>query len=316
MRRLSRWVLSFAAVALAGSLAAPAEAFVPIPVGGHPGEWDLMLRFGFERGLIEPNENDGSWQKANWELIQLGIGHTFGTVGPLEFFYLRLDAQYFIAPAETNERDVSVFPERNDVARCLGRTLSSGACEFHRADSGMMLTPQVGFDLVHTADFSFGVFLQGTIPIGVDLERFVLPRIDYVGGGTQLGVHVTDWFGATARLYVGSGAFGKQNGAVAVTNLYVLQAKRWILPWKAGIALGPYFEGDMTKRFDEKYDAAYTVGYPDREDRIQSMRFGTAILPYAAVTEHAAVELGYVQKLFGYDVPATQFWYAGARATF
>ena len=160
---------------------------------------------------------------------------------------------------------------------------------------------------------------RAAIPISVDLERFVLTRIDCVGGGTQLGVHVTDWFGATARLYWGSGAFGKQNGAVAVvavTNLYVLEAKRWILPWKAGVAVSPYFEGDMTKRSDEAYDAAYTIGYPDTRDRIPSMRFGTAILPYAAVIEHAAVEHGYVQKLFGYDVPAMQLWYAGARATF
>jgi hypothetical protein len=292
-----------------------ARAFVPIPVGGHPGETDLMIRAGFERGLIEPNENQASWRKANWELFQLGVGHTIGTVGPFEFLYVRLDQQYYIAPAETNELGELVFPEKNEIAACIGRRLPGGACEFHPADSGTLLTPQIGADLVHTADFSFGVFVQGTIPIGVDLERFVLPRIDYIAGGTQLGVHVTPWFGATARLYVGSGAFGKQNAAVAMTNLYVFEAKKWLLPWKVGIALGPYFEGDITERFDAAYDAAYTADYPDREDRIRSMRFGAAMLPFMAITENAALELGYVQKLFGYDVPATQFWYAGARAS-
>lgn len=308
--------LTAASVVAAALLATShADAFVPIPVGGHPGELDLMIRAGFERGLIEPNEYDGSWQKASWEIVQLGVGYTVGTVGPFEFAYLRLDQQFLFLPAETNEPDVAKFPERSEAAACLGKRLPGGFCEFHRADTGATFTPQVGADLVHTADFSFGVYLQGTIPLGVDLERFALPRIDYIAGGTQLGVHVTDWFGATARLYVGSGAFGEQNAAVAVTNLYVLEAKRWILPWKAGIALGPYFEGDLTERFDDAYDAAYTAGYPDRRDRIRSMKFGVAILPYMAITDHFALEGGYVQKLFGYDAPATQFFFAGARAS-
>jgi hypothetical protein len=46
------------------------------------------------------------------------------------------------------------------------------------------------------------------------------------------------------------------------------------------------------------------------------MKFGVAALPYIGVTERAALELGYVQKLFGYDAPATQLFYAGARAAF
>ncbi len=312
----SRRLVASSLLALAGALlGGEALAFVPIPVGGHPGETDFMMRVGFERGLIEPNEFDGSWQKANWEIFQLGVGHTIGTVGPFEFLYLRLDQQFYLAPAETNEPDVAKFPDRSAAAACLGKRLAGGFCEFHRADSGAFFTPQVGADVVHTKDFSFGLYLQGTIPVAVDLERFALPRVDYLAGGTQLGVHVTEWFGATARLYVGSGAFGKQNAAVAVTNLYVLEAQKWLLPWKAGVALGPYFEGDLTQRFDDVYDAAYTADYPDRTDRIRAMKFGVAILPYMAITDHAALELGYVQKLFGYDAPATQLWYAGARAS-
>jgi hypothetical protein len=82
-----RLLLSSAAALAIATSAGAASAFVPIPVGGHPGETDLMIRAGFERGLIEPNEFDGSWQSANWELFQLGVGHTIGTVGPLEFLW-------------------------------------------------------------------------------------------------------------------------------------------------------------------------------------------------------------------------------------
>jgi hypothetical protein len=39
-------------------------------------------------------------------------------------------------------------------------------------------------------------------------------------------------------------------------------------------------------------------------------------LPYFLVTDAFAVEGGYVQKLFGYDARATQFFYVGVRGSF
>jgi hypothetical protein len=39
-----------------------------------------------------------------------------------------------------------------------------------------------------------------------------------------------------------------QNPAVAVTSLFALEARRWLLPWKAGVLFGPYFEGDLGER--------------------------------------------------------------------
>lgn len=292
------------------------SAFVPIPVGGHPGELDLSLRLGLERGLVEPNEFDGSWQKANWNLYQGGVGYTYGTIGPFDDVFFRLDGTFFTSPAETSDPKNLKFPERGTPASCIGTAMPEGFCEFHSEDQGWLITPSIGANLIHVADFSFGLFLQATIPISVDLSRFTLPRVDYVSGGTQLGVHLTPWFGYTARIYIGSGAnssSGKQNAAIVITNSFVLEARSWLLPWKIGIAIGPYFEGDLTERFDDVYDAAYTTGYPDRRDRIRAMKFGMTYLPFIGVTEHAALEFGFVQKLFGYDAPATQFLYIGAR---
>ena len=37
------------------------------------------------------------------------------------------------------------------------------------------------------------------------------------------------------------------------------------------------------------------------------------MLPYFLVTEHLSVELGYVQKFFGYDARATQAYFVGLR---
>lgn len=309
-----------AAAATALFLLAPAaSAFVAAPVGGHPGEVDASVRVAFERGKVEPNEYEGSWQKARWNTYSVGGGYTIGTVGPFDDLFVRLDNTFYTSPAESSDPDGLVHPEKGVPNACLGVVKANGVCEFHPSDRGWLLTPGVGANLVHKADFSFGLFLQGTIPIGVDLTKFTLPRVDWVAGGTQLGVHVTPWFGVTSRVYVGSGAksgAGKQNPAVAITSLFVFEAKRWILPWKAGVSVGPYFEGDLGERFDEAYDAGYEVGYPARKDRIRAMKLGVAVLPYFRITDHFAVDAGYVQKLFGYDAVATQLYTVGMSGSY
>ena len=43
-------------------------------------------------------------------------------------------------------------------------------------DQGGLVTPTIGANLVHTSVFSFGLYLQATIPIDVDLAKFSNPR--------------------------------------------------------------------------------------------------------------------------------------------
>ena len=306
---LKKSILFFSIV----SLTTPglAFAYVPIPVGGHKGELDLVLRLSLERGKIEPTENALSFQAADWNVYTLGAGFTIGDVAWLQDLFVRLDASYYASPAERNEKGV-VAP-----TSCLGRVIDDHTCEFYPEDRGLLITPMVGFNLVHKPAYSFGVFLQGTIPIDVNTAKFALPRIDYIAGGLQMGVHLTDWFGFQSRFYIGSGAIGAEpNGAVAMTNLLSFEAPRWILPWKAGLNIGPYFEGDFTRRFDARYDAAFTTGYPAVRDRVQAMRFALASLPYFLVTDRVALEFGYVQKFFGYDPPATQLFTVAVRSVF
>jgi len=314
----SRW-LSAACVGLFAFLSpSRAIAFVPIPVGGHPGELDAFMRVGYEGGLIEPTENKASWQRANWWLFQVGAGYTVGTVGPFQDLFFRIDQTFYTIPAETSLEEDRFDPELAPPSVCLATIIEGGACEFHPADQGWLVTPMVGANLVHEATHSFGFFLQGTIPIGVQQGKFVLPRVDYVAGGIQTGVHLTSWFGFSNRIYVGSGDLGGdegQNAAIAITTLLHLDSPRFAdRLLKLGIAAGPYFEGDLTERNDEAYDAAYTFGYDEgARDRIRAMKFGVAIAPYVQISDHFAVDGGYVQKFFGYDAPATQFFYGGVR---
>lgn len=312
---------------------ATAGAFVGTPVGGHPGEVDVNLQVTTERGKTEPNENQASFMKPkSWFEYKLGVGYTGGDVGPIEFPSIRLEATYFRTPAERNDPDEwqvgdagssapgTIGPECTAGARYLG----GGVCEFHPEDDGTLVTLSLSGAVVHSADFALGLFVRGTVPIGMDLDKFGNPRIDYFAGGTNVGVELRPWLGFESSVFLGSGTrpFGKQqNGAVALSTLFHFRARQWLLPWRAGVKIGPYVEGDIHERYDERYDRAYSPvvlpqpgAQPEQSrDRIRAARFAVATLPYFLVTDHLSVELGYVQKFFGYDARATQVYFAGVR---
>ncbi|MCA9594561.1 MAG: hypothetical protein KC776_14655 [Myxococcales bacterium] len=310
-----------------------AHAFVSTPVGGRPGELDVNAQVTTERGKIEPNENQASFTKSkDWYEYKLGVGYTWGDVGPLQFFSTRLEATYYRTPAHTNDPDKwQIGPAGSSALGTIGpectagaKYLGGGVCEFYPKDDGTLVSATVSAALVHDADYAFGLYLKGTVPFGMNKEKFANPRLDYFAAGWQGGVELTNWFGYEANFYFGLGTrpFGtEQNGAVALTNLLHFHARQWLLPWKAGIKLGPYMEGDLHERFDERFDRAYSPqvlpqpgATPTQyRDRIRAARFALAVLPYFLVTEHLSVELGYVQKFFGYDARATQAYFVGLR---
>jgi hypothetical protein len=326
-------LLTLLSIASAIAFARPADAFVPIPVGGHPGELDLNAQVTTERGKTEPNENQKSFMHPkSWFEYKLGAGYTWGHFGPLQFFSTRLEATYYTTPAERNDPGEwpvgapgssppgTIAPECTAGARYLG----GGECEFYPEDQGTLVSGTVSFALIHDPKFALGFYLRGTVPFAMNLEKFGNPRMDYLAGGWQLGVELDSWLGYEVAFFLGSGTrplSKEQNGAVAVTNLFHFHAERWILPWKAGVKVGPYVEGDINERFDERYDRAYSPvelpqgGAPPRQqrDRIRAARFAVALLPYFLVTDSVSVELGYIQKFFGYDARATQAYFLGVR---
>ena len=291
-----------------------AQALIPTAVGGRPGETDVAARVSLERGLVEPNENKSSWQKARWNMYALDGGRNFGDVGPLRDFFVRAGYTYVYSPAEVNEK--------SDVApsACRGTALSATRCQFYPSDSSSLLHAAVGWNFIHEGDFAFGVFFQGTVPIGLHHAKFVNPRVDYFGGGTAVGTRLRPWLTYESRLYFGSGLIDsprRQNATVSILNVFGFEATKWLLPWKIGIKVGPYFDADLTERVDERYDAAYTFGYDQgARDRVRMMRFAAAFFPYVQITDYVVLELSYVQKLFGYDTPATQFLTGGVRVAF
>lgn len=312
---------------------ATASAFVATPVGGHPGELDVNAQVTTERGKTEPNENRASFMKPkSWFEYKLGVGYTAGDLGPIEFPSVRLEATYYRTPAERNDPDEwQVGPAGSSAPGAPGpectagaRYLGGGVCEFHSEDDGTLLTLSLSGAVVHSADFALGVFVRGTVPIGMNLEKFMNPRMDYFAGGLNTGVELRHWLAFESTIFLGSGTrpVGKQqNGAVALSALFHFRVRQWLLPWKAGVKVGPYVEGDIHERFDERYDKAYSPvvlpqpgATPEQSrDRIRAARFAVATLPYFLITDHLSVEVGYVQKFFGYDARATQVYFAGVR---
>jgi hypothetical protein len=303
--------LALGVTAASLALAPDARAFIQASVGGHQGELDLSTHFIGEFGKIEPTERPSTFQTADVKILTGGIGYTVGKVGPLEDFYLRLEGAYYNAAEEEVESDSDDLPR---------------GYRFYDRDRGGYVTAAISTNFIHETRFAFGAFVQGTVPIDVDFQKFSNVHLHYVGGGTTVGVFLTDptkivRLASAGRLFFGSGAYMdgfQHNASAAMTNLFALEAARWALPWRIGVLFGPYFEGDLNEHVNARYNAAYASVSSDlvAGDRVRAMRFAIAILPYFRITEHAAIELGYVQKLFGYDPPATQFWTAGVRASF
>jgi hypothetical protein len=298
------------AATFALTVAQPAGAFINASVGGHEGEIDISAHFIGEFGKIEPTERPTTWQDADVKIFNLGAGYTIGPVGPLSEFYVRVDGAYYIAGEESiTNPDDELF-----------------GTQIFGEDKGGYITGTIAANFIHETRYAFGAYLQGTIPIDVEIQKFSNVHLHWIGGGTTLGVFLTDptklvRLAFSNRLFVGSGAYdgnAQHNASVAMTNLFVLEFARWLLPWRLGISFGPYFEGDINESVNRGYHDAYARLSPDlvAGDRVRSMRFALAVLPYFRITNHAALELGYVQKLFGYDVPATQFWNAGIRVSF
>jgi hypothetical protein len=306
--------LSGLAFALALSLsggAALAQQNVGAPHGGEEGVIDINAHFVAELGKLEPSQRETTWQDADIKIFNIGAGYTVGAVGPLSDFYARLEGGFYISAEE------EVEDPRDDLP--LGTS-------FYSEDTGGYVSGMLAANFVHEPRYTFGAFLTGTVPIDVELAKFSNVRLHYVGGGFDVGVFITDptklvrlTYGG--RLFVGSGAFDgdfQHNAAISLSNLFSLEFARWILPWRVGVAFGPYFEADLNEHIDRSYHDAYARVTPDfvEGDAVRAMRFAMAVMPFIRVTDHATLELAWVQNIVAYDAAYNRIFSGGVRIAF
>lgn len=293
------------------SLAHDVSASPPVQAGGEEGEIDVNAVFTGAFGQVEPTERPSTFQSADIKIMSGGVGYTVGELGPLENVYFRVGGSYYTSAAEAVEDPTDNLP--------VGH-------KFYEADRGGTVSALLATDFVRDPDFTFGVFVTGTVPIGVEFAKFSTPRVHYVGGGSRVLVSLTDpdklfRLGYTSQIFIGSGAYqddAQHNAAIALTNLFSLEAAWWALPWRAGLGFGPIIEGDLNEHTNTAYRAGYASVTPDlvADDRVRALNVSFAVLPFFHFTDHAVVEGGFVQQLFGYDAAATQIWTAGVRARF
>jgi hypothetical protein len=99
-----------AVICMVLGVSAPAQAFVPTPGGGHPGELDLNAQVTTERGKTEPNENQKSFMHPKgWYEYKLGLGYTCIRAASVLFDATR---SRITTPAERNDRAVAGAPVR------------------------------------------------------------------------------------------------------------------------------------------------------------------------------------------------------------
>ncbi|NJL23876.1 MAG: hypothetical protein HC902_00940 [Calothrix sp. SM1_5_4] len=243
-----------------------------------------------ERGKVEPNENRDSYQSAEIDIYKLSLARGFGDLSFGKDHFLRFDYSRFTSGKE-----------------------QVGSQVFYEKDTGNVATFIYGFNFVHELSYSAGVYLSVSPLTDYNKEKFSTPRVDLWSIGLKSGLEInSSWF-LEGLLHYGSGIPGQQNSYVAFTQLVGLKLAETIA-FPLTLKFGPYAELDMQDRNDSKYDTAFSA--PGRTDRIRSMKIGTVSSLDAEISRNWYVSAGYVQKLGGYDAPATNATFASLGVKF
>lgn len=311
---VARLPILFALVVACGvtsSAVASAEELSFPSLGGRDGEIDIDTSFVGRFGDVRPAADEATWQRADTRLFTLGVGYSAGKFGPLHDCYARVEGGALLSSAEQVEEPNGPLP--------VGTS-------FFPSDRGALVRGLLSANVLKTPRFSFGLYAEGTAPIGVDLRKYSSIRVHLVGGGTSLDVALTEpgdllRLRYRARLFVGSGAYDgdyQHNAELRVTNLVRLEAQRWLLPWPAGIAVGPDVRADLNSYRNAVYADAYAKVLADARvgDEVQTTSVALAVMPYFHVTRHVAVEIGYAHVVTGTNLQATSTWLGTLRTTF
>lgn len=256
-----------------------ANALVSSPSAVSEGQWNVELKSTLERGKIEPNENRSSFQTAEIDIHQLSVTKGVESFSLGSDYFLRLDLKYLKSGAEEVSGQV-----------------------FYAADTGHAVTLTGGFNLVHDPAYKAGLYFSLTPVAEFNKDKFSVPRVDLWGLGFKSSIELSRTFFIEDSLHYGSGLPGHQNSYLAFTHLFALRLDAAVES-QASIKWGPYAELDTSERRDSKYDAAFSPA--GTQDRIRSMKVGVISSIEFGLTRETYGSVTYVQKLGGYDAPAT-----------
>ena len=102
------------------------------------------------------------------------------------------------------------------------------------------------------------------------------------------------------------GSSGTQNASTSLAHFFRFRARRWLLDAPISLRVGPWFDGDLSRHYDDRYDRVFARAYLSGErDRIQAMAFSVATLATIGITPNARIDLGFWQKFIAYQARST-----------
>lgn len=253
-------------------------------------KWSLSARTTLERGKVEPNENKNSFQKANINIYQLGLQRNIEDISFGYDHFVKIDYKFFTSGKE-------------EVA---GQT-------FYDSDSGHVATLSYGFNFVSSPTSRFGIYLSASPLADFNTRKFSNPRVDYAAAGITSFQQLSNVFFTENLVHYGLGIPGQQNSYLALTTNIGIQLDP-LVAWPINIRIGPYAELDLEERNDEKYDAAFSA--PGNSDRVRAMKVGVSQSIEFKISNSKILQIGYIQKIGGYDAPATQAYYGNLNYSF
>ena len=304
-----RRALTVAAVgAIAGgTLGAPPTARAAEPAGASfpvelsldrgPGDWEWDGRFVFGEGDVATSELAAVPAEARvWSGV-FGVGYDVGELGPLPDLAVRLEGAGFVAGAESLARS------------------PVGAYVVHRDDRAGFLRARVAAQLARTPADTLGVSLAFTAPLDLELDKLATERLHYASAALELSLSPASFVAVLGRVELGSGVYRgekQQNPQLAGSTLLAFEAPRWLLPWRAGIAFGPAFSGDLSAHTDRRWAEVFG----EAEAEVSALEVALAVYPYLRLGDYAALEFGYVRLLAGSDAAIPGSFSIGARGKY
>jgi hypothetical protein len=274
---------------LAALWPSPALALVASPGEVSEGRYRAEIKAIRERGKVEPTENPASFQRAAIDIYRLSLSRGLKSPDFGQNHFLRLDYQRFTSGRE----------------EALGQL-------FYEADRGQSLSLTYGFHPVRELSHSLGIYASVSPLISFNKGKFSVPRVDLFALGVQSGLELSNSILLETLLHFGSGIPGSQNSYLAFTQTLGLRLQP-LLGVNAIVRAGPYAEFDLRERTDSTYQNAFPS---TQSGRILAAKVGISASTELKLSSSTFANLGYIQKLAGYDAPATNAAFASVGALF
>jgi len=256
------------------------------------GQSRIMLGFGFLSGVVSPPSTFSHDPRLNRARMfeehvtySLGLGNSF-----LKDLYLEIQSTTFQSREET-------------VSGVL----------VHPSDSGWAMTLRGGGNFIHEPKWTLGTWLQSSIPIFMDKDKFVNPVLNYVGGGVNAVFSFTPEIAVSESVFLGSGLFQPRNrnpnlqsSSLGIFNLGQLFFSANVI-FKTGLVV----ETDLASRLDADYQASALS-----DGEIMNLVFISPFLLNVPIQDSWGIEGGYAVKWAGKSAQGSQFGTLGISKKF